>query len=112
MCTGGALALYISLTSPLCLGGTFVLSSFLLAPWEFQDGSKHRPNSSSPILICHGLNDLKVPVLWAEHCHNIVSTITTRCKLRKYVGLGHEVNSAVQHDLQMFLRSLYINQPQ
>ena len=53
-----------------------------------------------------------MPVLWADHCHSIVSTINPRCKIKKYVGLGHEVNSAVQHDLEMFLRSLYINHRQ
>ena len=112
MYEGGALALYTSLTCPLGLGATFVLSGFLLAPWEFQDGTKARTNSSSPILICHGMEDLKVPLVWAEHCHNIVSAITTSCKLKKYVGLGHEVNPAVQHDLQMFLSPVFISTSQ
>ena len=58
--TGGALALYISLNSPVKLGGTFVLSSFLLAPWEYTDPTVIRNNANSPVFICHGLDDVKV----------------------------------------------------
>ena len=108
---GGALALYVSLTAHLNLGGTFVLSSYLLAPWELQDKSITRNNSNSPILICHGLEDVKVPVPWALHCHSLVSTLNTKCKLKKYVGLGHDVNSAVQHDVQIFLTNILCHSP-
>ena len=108
---GGALALYVSLTAHLNLGGTFVLSSYLLAPWELQDKSITRNNSNSPILICHGLEDVKVPVPWALHCHSLVSTLNTKCKLKKYVGLGHDVNSAVQHDVQIFLTNILCQSP-
>ena len=58
---GGALALYSSLTSPWQLGGTIILSSFLLAAWEFT-APRDKPlvNTRCPILLCHGLADEKV----------------------------------------------------
>ena len=65
---GGALALYASLTCPVRIGGTFILSAWLLAPWEFKDLVKPSvahtlPNCYSPMLQCHGLADQKVGFL-------------------------------------------------
>ena len=62
---GGALALYASLTCPVKLGGSFLLSSWLLAPWEFsgmvRPSTVHAlPNCYSPMLQCHGIKDTKV----------------------------------------------------
>ena len=62
---GGALALYASLTCPVKLGGTFLLSAWLLAPWEFsgmvRPSTVHAlPNCYSPMLQCHGAKDKKV----------------------------------------------------
>ena len=57
---GGALALYTSLTSPVQLGATLVLSSYLLAAWEF---TSPLPNSDCPILICHGSSDNMVRLI-------------------------------------------------
>ena len=62
---GGALALYASLTCPVRIGGTFILSSWLVAPWEFsgmvRPSVAHAlPNCHSPMLQCHGLADQKV----------------------------------------------------
>ena len=65
---GGALALYASLTCLVRIGGTFILSAWLLAPWEFKDMVKPSvahalPNCFSPMLQCHGLADQKVGFL-------------------------------------------------
>ena len=62
---GGALALYASMTCPVRIGGIFILSAWLLAPWEFKDLVKPSvahtlPNCYSPMLQCHGLADQKV----------------------------------------------------
>ena len=62
---GGALALYASLTCPVRIGGTFILSAWMLAPWEFSGMVKPSiahalPNCHSPMLQCHGLADIKV----------------------------------------------------
>ena len=64
-CQGGALALYASLTCPVRIGGTFILSSWMVAPWEFSGMVKPSavlalPNCQSPILQYHGLADTKV----------------------------------------------------
>ena len=62
---GGALALYASLTCPVRIGGTFLLSAWMLAPWEFSGMVKPSvvhalPNCHSPMLQCHGIADMKV----------------------------------------------------
>ena len=64
---GGALALYSSLTCPTRLGGTFLLSTWLPAPWEFTGHGSGKPslvhalpNCHSPMLQCHGMDDGQV----------------------------------------------------
>ena len=64
---GGALALYSSLTCPTWLGGTFLLSTWLPAPWEFTVHGSGKPslvhaspNCHSPMLQCHGVDDGQV----------------------------------------------------
>ena len=64
---GGALALYSSLTCPNRLGGTLLLSTWLPAPWEFDDPGTGPPsvvhalpNCHSPMLQCHGMEDIQV----------------------------------------------------
>jgi len=60
---GAALALYSSLTFPFKLGGTLVLSGWLLAPWEFPNDVQMLPNYHSPLLQCHGERDMMVGLL-------------------------------------------------
>ena len=66
---GGAVALYSSLTCSTRLGGTFLLSTWLAAPWEFADHGMVRPsevqalpNCDSPMLQCHGMEDRQVGI--------------------------------------------------
>jgi pimeloyl-ACP methyl ester carboxylesterase len=71
---GGALALYASLTCPVRIGGSFILSAWLLAPWEFKDMVKPSvahalPNCPSPMLQSHGLADKKVGFLLNYDLH-------------------------------------------
>ena len=125
---GGALALYASLTCPVRIGGTFILSSWMVAPWEFSGMVKPSvvhalPNCQSPMLQCHGLADLKVifvsryfelefevtfqvPSLWAAHCAGILSNIHNNYRVKQYKDLGHEVNDAVQLDLALFISNI------
>ena len=61
---GGALALYASLMCPARIGETFLLSAWMVGPWEFSGMVKPSavlalPNCQSYILRDHGLADTK-----------------------------------------------------
>ena len=49
---------------------------------------------------------MQVPPLWAAHCAGVLASLDSDCRVKRYPELGHEVNTAVQHDLQLWLAAI------
>ena len=77
------------------------------------------------LIVCSAMHnpDLQVPIASAQFCHDTLAPLSRSVRLKKYPGdtllkdltgqpqyliqgLGHDTNSALQHDLQMFVSSL------
>ena len=81
-------------------GGTLVLSSYLLASWEFtlRPATSPLANRAAPILLCHGTMDDKVdgshitlpsslflaqvPVSCSQFCYDTLAPLVDSIKIR------------------------------
>merc|ERR1719474_822526 len=80
---GGALALYTLMTSDVPLAGCIVLSSYILAGPQFFNSVTPLVNKFSPILLCHGMDDKKVPISSAHYSFHVLSKVCPKVKLKK-----------------------------
>ena len=89
-----------SILTTVTSGGTLVLSSYLLASWEFTLRPATAPlaNRAAPILLCHGTMDDKVdcyhitmssslilaqvPVSCSQFCYDTLAPLVDSIKLR------------------------------
>jgi len=104
---GGALALYTLMTSVVPLAGCIVLSSYILAGPQFLNSVTPIMNKLTPILLCHGMQDNKVPISSAQYSFDVLSKLCSNVKLKKYQGLGHDINEALQHDLEIYISQIF-----
>ncbi|MEZ4271439.1 MAG: dienelactone hydrolase family protein [Myxococcota bacterium] len=68
---GGAMALHVGLRYPVALCGIVSLSAYLVLPSTLSDEA-HAANFTTPVLICHGVQDPTVPFQAGQHARDLV----------------------------------------
>lgn len=88
---GGAVAFSTALFYPKRLAGVLALSTFMV---EGEDlGSSKRKagaNAQTPILMCHGLSDMVLPVVMGKSAYHALKNAGYPVEWREY-PMGHEV---------------------
>lgn len=105
---GGALSLYIALTTQQKLAGVTALSCWLPLRASFPQGLISGVNRDIPILQCHGDCDLLVPLsygsLTAEKLKTLVNPVNVTFKT--YEGMIHSSCPQEMMDIKQFIDKL------
>jgi phospholipase/carboxylesterase len=86
---GGVLAFEIALNNPKRLAGILALSTFL-ANSESLGTSRAEVNAQIPILMCHGQQDMVLPMAMGQSAHTALKNAGYKVEWREY-PMGHEV---------------------
>ena len=62
------------------------MEHFLKASRDLTAASTDLMNKSCPILLCHGVNDEKIPMSYCHYCYDKLSQFYSNIKLKKYPG--------------------------
>jgi phospholipase/carboxylesterase len=87
---------YVKLKYPHDLGGVIGASAWL--PWV-----KECVSTNTPVLLVHGENDERVPMLLAMAARDALEGYGGTVELKKYSRLTHSVDRRVLADLAMFI---------
>jgi phospholipase/carboxylesterase len=98
---GGAAALHVGLRHTSPLGGIISLSGYL--PLRAQLVSELTPaNRSTPILLCHGREDVVVLPTFGEQSRDALIAAGLKVEWRQY-SMGHQVCEPEVHDISAWL---------
>lgn len=89
---GGALALYTALRHSQRLAGVLALSTYLPLA-ATMEREAHAANKTTPILMCHGLDDDVVPLQAGERSRDLLEDLGYTVGWLTY-AMGHEVMPA------------------
>jgi phospholipase/carboxylesterase len=101
---GGVLAFETALYYPKPLAGILALSTFL-APTGDLMSDKAKPNSKIPILLCHGQQDMVLPMSMGKSAHESLIGAGYTVEWREY-PMGHEVCLEEIHEVSRWLQSV------
>jgi phospholipase/carboxylesterase len=87
---GGALALRTALHYPRRLAGILALSTFLPPPATPPTAEELAANANTPILMCHGAQDMVLPLTLGETARDQLQTAGYNIEWQEY-PMGHEV---------------------
>ncbi len=87
---GGAVALHEGLRHTGRLAGIVALSTFLPFP-DALTREQSPANAGLPILMCHGTEDLIVPVRLGRDASALLSRMGHRVEWHEYPAMGHEI---------------------
>ena len=103
---GGAVALSTALFYPKRLAGILALSTYMAEGEDLGSGnSKASANASTPILVCHGLSDMVLPVTMGQSAYNSLKNAGYPVEWREY-PMGHEVSFDEIGDISRWLQTV------
>jgi phospholipase/carboxylesterase len=98
---GGAAALHVGLRHVAPLGGIIALSAYL--PLRSRLAAELAPaNRGTPILMCHGREDVVVLPTFGEQSRDVLLTCGLQVEWRQY-SIGHHLNEPEIHDIAAWL---------
>lgn len=102
---GGAVALSTGLFYPKRLAGILALSTFMAEGEDIGSGnSKASANASTPILVCHGISDMVLPVVMGKSAYSSLKNAGYPVEWREY-PMGHEVCQSEIGDISHWLQT-------
>lgn len=104
---GGAMALHCGLRYPQSLGGILTLSGFLLLPDDLPQ-AKHIANNNTPILLMHGEEDDKVPLIFATKTYAYLAQLGLNITMQRYT-MAHSVCQEQIQDIGSWLTEVLAN---
>jgi len=104
---GGVLALHTALNYPKRLAGILALSTFL-ADSENLGSAETTANLSTPILVCHGQQDMVLPVALGKSAYSALDSAGYSAQWREY-PMGHEVCSEEISEISRWLQSILVS---
>ncbi|MGI9289494.1 MAG: alpha/beta hydrolase [Pseudomonadales bacterium] len=103
---GGALALRTALFYPKRLAGVLALSTFMAEGEDlYSNNSKTSANAKTPILMCHGLSDMVLPVAMGKSAYSSLKEADYAVEWREY-PMGHEVCLAEIGEISRWLQTV------
>jgi phospholipase/carboxylesterase len=100
---GGVLALEVALNYPKRLAGILALSTFL-ADSESLGTSRAEVNAQIPILMCHGQQDMVLPMAMGQSAYRTLNDAGYQVEWREY-PMGHEVCMEEIREISVWLQS-------
>lgn len=98
---GGALSLYSAFGYNLPpIGGVLALSSWLPLHKTFD---KLQGNTDTPLLQCHGKEDMMVNFVFGQETHNMLKTFNSKAEFKGYNHMGHHSSEEEMADVKLFL---------
>lgn len=108
---GGAIALSTALSFPKRLAGILALSTYMAEGEDLcASNSKSRANARTPILICHGLSDMVLPITMGKSAYNALKNAGYPVEWREY-PMGHEVCLAEIREISRWLQAVLVPLP-
>jgi phospholipase/carboxylesterase len=101
---GGVLALQTALYYPRRLAGILALSTFL-ADGESLGSAKARANAQIPVLMCHGQQDVVLPMAFGKSAVATLKSAGYVVEWREY-PMGHEVCLEEIQEISRWLQSV------
>ena len=101
---GGVLAFQTALYYPKRLAGVLALSTFL-ADADSLGGEKAQVNAQIPILMCHGQQDVVLPMAMGKSAFATLESAGYRVEWREY-PMGHEVCLEEIQEISRWLQSV------
>jgi len=98
---GGALALYVALTTTKQLGGVVALSCWLPLHKQFVGKS----GINVPCFQAHGDCDPIVPYRWGQMSASLLKQLVSSHNFKTYKGMMHSSNEAELQDMKEFVAS-------
>jgi len=98
---GGALALYVALTSTLQLGGVVALSCWLPLHKQFAG----KPAIGIPCFQAHGDCDPIVPYRWGQMSASMLKQLMSNHNFKTYKGMMHSSSETEMQDMKEFVSS-------
>lgn len=100
---GGVLALHTALFYPKRLAGILALSTFL-ADSTSLGSAQAAANSATPILFCHGQQDMVLPAALGKSAYTTLKSAGYSVEWREY-PMGHEVCSEEINEISRWLQA-------
>jgi phospholipase/carboxylesterase len=101
---GGVLALHTALYYPKRLAGILALSTFLVDSESLGSG-KAEVNAEIPIFMCHGQQDMVLPMALGKSAFTTLKSAGYRVESREY-PMGHEVCLEEIQEISSWLQSV------
>jgi len=99
---GGVLAFEVALNYPKRLAGILALSTFM-ADSESLGTPRAEVNASIPILMCHGQQDMVLPLALGQSAHSTLKNANYAVEWREY-PMGHEVCLEEIQEISLWLQ--------
>jgi phospholipase/carboxylesterase len=102
---GGALAFQTALYYPRRLAGILALSTFLVDSNDL-GSDKSEVNAQIPILMCHGQQDMVLPIALGKSAFTTLDSAGYSIKWREY-PMGHEVCLEEIREISLWLQTVF-----